>query len=107
LKIDAYKCDYCKTICEADNISGIINTPEIFQQNLFKVVEPHKAESHFCFECYRVNVEIHVKNRMKWKDGEKYNEERERLKQALTAEFSGIFKTECYRRFLTSKKKKA
>lgn len=71
----------------------------MFLQDQYKIVAANKGDAHFCFECLRVNVELNVKNKMSWREGEKYSEEREKLKRALWTEYSLIFKQEVYRRY--------
>jgi hypothetical protein len=104
MKVEAYKCDYCKGIFEADLMQGVKNEADLFESSAsFPTIKPDKADIHFCMECYRVNVEMHIKNRMKWKDGEKYDQEREKLKWQLHKEYFFIFKKETIRRHFEAK----
>jgi hypothetical protein len=111
MKVEAYKCDYCKNIYDSEQMTGIKNESDLFDRFMSFPTskEPSKADCHFCLECYRVNVEISIKNKMNWRDGEKYDAEREALKHSLHKEYFYIFKHEVIRRYLEElgrKKKK-
>jgi hypothetical protein len=99
MKVESYQCDYCNGLYLADQMTGVVNTPDMFLKDCFTSVDASKAFAHFCFECYRIAVSIPVQNKMDWRDGEKYSLEREQLKRQLTKDFAGIFKKEVYRRF--------
>jgi hypothetical protein len=104
MKVEAYKCDYCKKIYEAEEIKGVQNITTMFEDSdSFPTAEASKTEAHFCMDCYRLLVDINVKNKMNWKEGEQYSEEREVLKRKLHKEFYFIFKKEIIRRNLADK----
>ena len=58
MKIEAYKCDFCKKIYEGEEINGLSTQVDMFDVvKSFPVsVHPEKCLIHFCLECYRVNV---------------------------------------------------
>lgn len=106
MQVEAYQCDFCKSILIAEQITGITNQPDLFETNRsFPSVKPEKTNFHFCLDCYRANVELHVKNKMNFREGEKYSEEREKLKFQLHNDFFFIFKKEVIRRHLAALKK--
>ena len=87
-------------------MKGIRNEPDLFGKDQFKAIESNKAHSHFCLECVRVNVELNVKNKMNWREGEKYDSDREKLRHQLWQDYLGIFLKECYRRFTAKQRLK-
>lgn len=107
MKVEAYKCDYCNSILESEYIQGVKNEADLFEtKNSYPTVESKKTDFHFCLECYRMKVDIEIKNRMGWKEGEKYSEDREKMKWQLHADLFFIFKKETIRRGLASLKKR-
>jgi hypothetical protein len=70
--------------------------------NSLPIGKPEKTQAHYCMECYRICVDINVKNRMNWREGEKYDEAREKLKWELHKEYFFIFRREVVRRNLAA-----
>lgn len=60
MKVDAYRCDFCGCICEADEIRGIIPVADMFDnQKSFPATDKISTTSvHHCIECSRSQVII-------------------------------------------------
>lgn len=56
-KIEAYQCDFCNQIKDADLISGVKPDADCFNKiDGLKTEKAAKCEIHFCISCYREQV---------------------------------------------------
>lgn len=61
-KVEAYRCDNCNTITDVEEIYGVALTQDMFDvyKSFPVVVKPETVDVHFCHECYRQSVTIHL-----------------------------------------------
>lgn len=64
MKIEAYKCDKCGTIQEAEHIEGVQPIEEMFDtvEKSYPLCKPEKTRFHFCLDCYRSFVLVPAAN---------------------------------------------
>lgn len=89
--VEAYKCDYCNIIQDAEYMTAVNPVEDLFDHSKSYPSHQtllHKYPVHFCLECYRVNVLIPVENKTNRKKDEA-------AYQSLLKDFTFIFKKSC------------
>jgi hypothetical protein len=75
MKVEAYRCDYCGHIKEAEEIVGVSRKQDMFDRmKSFPVTNfPEREQVHYCTDCYNQHV-IYVAEREvdRKRDEEKY-----------------------------------
>lgn len=58
MKIEAYRCDFCGNIKEAEATVGVSTQEDIFEKlkSYPIIANPAKATVHHCTDCYNIHV---------------------------------------------------
>lgn len=104
MKIEAYKCDKCNEIKEADEMNGLTHSADLFNKDVFTVeVKPEKSDTHFCLECYRCFVLVPAQNIT---NGGRTDAYKQIVKDYSKAFFTGIATAVRNRQFLKAQRAK-
>lgn len=76
MKAEAYRCDVCLTLVHAEDAVGVRPVEDLFDRvkSFPTVLNPAKADIHYCLQCYRskvIDAAIATVNRKRDEEGYK------------------------------------